>query len=212
MPRPRILLADDHGFILAGIRSLLEDRFDVVGQVSDGRAAVEAALRTRPDIIILDITMPLLNGIDAARQIKKEWPEAKLLFLSMHTGAVYLREAVEAGAAGYVLKSSATEELATAIQRVLKGQLYLGGQFDMDAIQTARSSGNSPKSPVTLTSRQREVLQLIGEGFGNKEIANILKVSVKTVDFHRGRIMNKLGEHTLAGLIRWAVRSGLVGE
>ena len=120
--------------------------------------------------------MPLLNGIDAARQIKKEWPEAKLLFLSMHTGAAYLREAIEAGATGYVLNSSATEELATAIQRVLKGQLYLGGQFDMDATQTAPSSVKNLLNPaVTLTSRQREVLQLIGEGCGNKEIATILR-------------------------------------
>jgi len=116
--RPCILLADDHSFILAGIRSLLEGHYDLVGQVSDGRALVEAALRLRPDVTILDVTMPLLNGIDAARQIRKEWPQAKLLFLTMHAGPVYLREAMQAGGLGYVLKSSATEELRTAIQKV----------------------------------------------------------------------------------------------
>jgi len=211
--QPRILLADDHSFLLAGIRSLLESQYDVVGQVSDGRALVDAALKLRPDLTILDITMPLLNGVDAARQIRKEWPDAKFLFLTMHASAVYLREAVEAGGLGYVLKSSATEELRTAIQKVLKGQPYLTPSFDREVIESVQSSIRKPsKSSLQLTDRQREVLQLIAEGRGNKEVAAILKVSVKTVEFHRSRIMTKLGLHSMAELIRWAVQAGLVGE
>jgi DNA-binding NarL/FixJ family response regulator len=213
MTPPRILLADDHSFILAGIRSLLEAHYDLVGQVSDGRSLVEAALRLRPDLTILDVTMPLLNGIDAARQIKKEWPSAKLLFLTMHASAVYLREAVEAGGLGYVLKSSATEELRTAIQKVLKGQAYLAPSFDREVLETVQASIRKPgRSSVQLTGRQREVLQLIAEGRANKEIAAILKISAKTVEFHRGRIMSRLGVHSVAELIRWAVQAGLVGE
>jgi DNA-binding NarL/FixJ family response regulator len=211
--QPRLLLADDHSFILAGIRSLLEPHYELVGQVSDGRSLVEAALRLRPDLTILDVTMPLLNGIDAARQIKKEWPQAKLLFLTMHASAVYLREAVAAGGLGYVLKSSATEELRTAIQKVLKGHVYLAPSFDREVLETVHASLRRPgKSSVQLTGRQREVLQLIAEGRVNKEIATILTISVKTVEFHRGRIMTKLGAHSMADLIRWAVQAGLVGE
>jgi DNA-binding NarL/FixJ family response regulator len=213
MAQPRILLADDHSFILAGIRSLLEAHYDLVGEVSDGRSLVEAALRLRPDLTILDVTMPLLNGIDAARQIKREWPNAKLLFLTMHASTVYLREAVEAGGLGYVLKSSATEELRTAIQKVLKGQAYLAPSFDREVLDTVQASIRKPgRSSVQLTGRQREVLQLIAEGRANKEIAAILKVSVKTVEFHRGRVMSKLGAHSMADLVRWAVQAGLVGE
>ena len=213
MTQPRILLADDHSFILAGIRSLLEAHYDLVGEVSDGRSLVEAALRLRPDLTILDVTMPLLNGIDAARQIKKEWPNARLLFLTMHASTVYLREAVEAGGLGYVLKSSATEELRTAIQKVLKGQAYLAPSFDREVLETVQASIRKPgRSSVQLTGRQREVLQRIAEGRVNKEIATILNISVKTVEFHRGRIMGKLGVHSVAELIRWAVQAGLVGE
>jgi DNA-binding NarL/FixJ family response regulator len=212
--RTRILLADDHSFILAGIRSLLEAHYDLVGQVSDGRSLVEEAGRLGPDLIILDVTMPLLNGIDAARQIKKTWPQIKLLFLSMHASPVYVREALDAGGSGYVLKSSATEELRTAIQAVLKGRTYVATSIEggggLEGVEPSlRRAG---RSSVQLTERQREVLQLIAEGRGNKEIATILKVSVKTVEFHRGRIMNKLGVHTVAELIRWAVQAGLVGE
>lgn len=204
--RTRILLADDHSFILAGIRSLLEAHYDLVGQVSDGRALVEAAERLRPDLIILDVTMPLLNGIDAARQIRQAWPQSKLLFLSMHASPVYLREAFDAGGSGYVLKSSAVEELRTAIQRILKGQTYVASSLERGF------PGGAGRSSSALTERQREVLQLIADGRGNKEIAKMLEVSVKTVEFHRGRIMNRVGVHTVAELIRWAVQAGMVGE
>lgn len=207
--RARILLADDHSFILAGIRSLLEAHYDLVGQVSDGRALVETAARLRPDLIILDVAMPKLNGIDAARQIKQVWPQSKLLFLSMHASPVYLREALNAGGSGYVLKSSAVEELRTAIQKVLKGQTYVAPSLERGVPEDAARPGRSSEA---LTERQREVLQLIADGRGNKEIAGILKVSVKTVEFHRGRIMSRVGVHTVAELIRWAVQAGMVGE
>jgi DNA-binding NarL/FixJ family response regulator len=211
--RPRILLADDHSFILAGIRSLLEGHYDLVGQVDNGRSLVEAAVRLRPDLMILDVTMPMLNGIDAARQIRKEWPQAKLLFLSMHASAVYLREAFEAGGSGYVLKSSAAEELRTAVQTVLKGQVYVAPAFHLDVVESLRDAIRQPgRASAQLTDCQREVLQLIAEGRVNKEIAAILNVSEKTVEFHRGRIMNKLGVHTVAELVRWAVQDGMVGE
>jgi DNA-binding NarL/FixJ family response regulator len=211
--RARILLADDHSFILAGVRSLLEAHYDLVGQVSDGKSLVEAAGTLRPDLIILDVTMPLLNGIDAARQIKKVWPEARLLFLSMHNSPVYLREAIDAGGSGYLLKASAVEELRTAIQKILKGQTFVAPSFERGIFEDVRASVLRPgRSSVQLTERQREVLQLIAEGRGNKEIAAILDVSVKTVEFHRGRIMNKLGIHTVAEIIKWAVQVGLVVE
>ena len=213
MKRIRILLADDHSLILAGIRSLLEPYCELVGQVADGRSLVDAALKLQPDLIILDVSMPILNGIDAARQIKRLWPSAKLLFLSMHANAVYLREALNAGGSGYVLKSSATEELRVAIRTVLKGEIYVARAFGGDVLESLRTpSDRQPRSSIELTDRQREVLQLIAEGRGNKEIAAVLTVSVKTVEFHRGRIMSKLGVHTTAELTTFAVRAGLVGE
>lgn len=212
MRRARILLADDHSLILTGIRALLADHYDVVGQVEDGRALVEEALRLRPDLVILDVTMPLLNGIEAARQIRSEWPEAKLLFLTMHADPLYLREALHAGALGYLLKSSANEELPSAIRKVLKGEVYLADSLPAQV----RDSVNTPTGRLArqtgLTDRQKEVLQLLAEGRGNKEMAAILGVSVKTVEFHRGQLMRTLGVHTAAELTRFAVKLGLVGH
>jgi DNA-binding NarL/FixJ family response regulator/anti-sigma regulatory factor (Ser/Thr protein kinase) len=200
MKPARLLLGDAHVLMLTGIRTLLEPYYEVVGSAQDGRSLVMAALRLRPDLIILDVTMPILNGIDAARLIKKAWPEAKLLFLSMHSNPVYLREALEAGASGYLVKSAATEELRPAIERVLKGQLYVAPVFGDIVQDLVTSTGRSPRASAELTDRQREVLQLIVEGRSNKEIGEILAVSVKTVEFHRGRIMTKLGFHTAAEL------------
>jgi DNA-binding NarL/FixJ family response regulator len=200
MKPARLLLGDAHVLMLTGIRTLLEPYYEVVGSAQDGRSLVRAALRLRPDLIILDVTMPILNGIDAARLIKKAWPEAKLLFLSMHSNPVYLREALEAGGSGYLVKSAATEELPPAIERVLKGQLYVAPVFGDIVQDLATSTGRSPRASAELTDRQCEVLQLIVEGRSNKEISEILAVSVKTVEFHRGRIMTKLGFHTAAEL------------
>src|SRR5262249_33738389 len=162
---------------LMGIRSLLEHFCEVVGQVADGRALVEAACRLRPDLIILDVGMPNLNGIDAARQIRQEWPQAKLLFLTMHSSPFYLQEALRAGGRGYLLKPSATDELRTAVDRVLKGQIYIAASFGADALQRVLKPRRRAAGP--LTNRQLEVLQLIAEGRANKEIAGVLNVSVK---------------------------------
>lgn len=212
MKRPRIILADDHSLILTGICTLLADHFDVVAQVNDGRALIQQALRLRPDLIILDVTMPLLNGIDAARQIRNEWPDAKFLFLTMHADAMYLRNALEAGACGYLLKSSAAEELQGAIRVVLSGRTYLSKAIPWqvkDAIEIESPRGIQS---LQLTDRQREVLQLIAEGRGNKEIAGVLEISVKTVEFHRGQLMKSLGVHTVAELTQFAMRLGLVDK
>jgi DNA-binding NarL/FixJ family response regulator len=212
MRRSTILLADDHGLILAGIQGLLGAYYDIVEQVRDGRSLVASAMRLKPDLIILDISMPLMNGIEAARHIKKAWSGAKLLFLTMHASPAYLKEAMDAGGMGYVLKSSANEELRSAVQKTLKGQVYVSPSFDQDVLEAVQASQRRhPRSSASLTFRQAEVLQLVAEGRGNKEIADRLKVSVKTVDFHRGRIMRKLGAHNVAELVRFAVQAGVVG-
>jgi DNA-binding NarL/FixJ family response regulator len=212
MKHPRIILADDHSLTLAGIRSILEGVCEVLREVGDGRDLVAAALELRPDLVILDITMPLLNGIDAARQILREWPQAKLLFVSMHANPIYLQEAFRAGGMGYVLKSSAAEELLSAVQQVLRGRTYIPPAFDPNLLETVNLQTAKPKrASPGLTARQREVLQLVAEGRGNKEIAALLQVSVKTVEFHRGRIMRLLGVHSAAELGRFAAESGLVG-
>ena len=213
MKLPSVLLADDHSVILAGVRGLLGTCCEILGQVSDGRSLVQEALRLRPDVVLLDVSMPLLNGIDAARQIKKEWPQAKLLFLSMHTSPVYLREALHAGGCGYLLKSSAAEELRTAVEAVLKGKVYIAAAFGQTILHSLFTpTGRHARASNQLTERQREVLQLIAEGRSNKEVAAILNVSVKTVEFHRGRIMTKLGVHTAAELATFAARERLVDE
>ena len=212
MRRSTILLADDHGLILAGIQGLLGGYYEIVEQVRDGRSLVASAVSLKPDLIILDISMPLLNGIEAARQIIKAWAGAKLLFLTMHGSPAYLKEAMDAGGMGYVLKSCANEELRSAVQTILRGQIYISPSFDRDVLEAMQvSQRRRPRSSVPLTFRQAEVLQLVAEGWGNKEIADLLKVSVKTVDFHRGRIMRKLGAHNVAELVRYAVQAGVVG-
>lgn len=208
--RARLLLADDHSLIVTGIRTLLADRFDVVGQLEDGRALVQEALRLRPDLIILDVTMPVLNGIDAARQIKNTWPEAKFLFLTMHADALYLRNALEAGANGYLLKSSAAEELNDAIHVVLSGKTYLSKAIPWQVKDALSATSSAPPATTRLTDRQREVLQLLAEGRSNKEIAGILGLSIKTVEFHRGQLMQTLGVHTVAELTQFAMRLGLI--
>jgi DNA-binding NarL/FixJ family response regulator len=211
--RARILVADDHSIILAGVRSLLEQEWELAGHVEDGRSLVEAALKLRPDLMIVDIGMPVLNGIDALKQIRKVWPEAKVLFLTMHANLMYLKGAMRAGACGYVLKSSAAEELRPAIRKILKGQVFVSPALGPDALEVLQTpSGRQPMSTVGLTDRQRQVLQLVAEGRKNDEIAKILNVSVKTAQFHRGQIMRKLGVHSAVKLTQFAVRDGLVNE
>ena len=214
MTRPRVLLADDHTLVLAGLGKLLEPHFDLVGTAEDGRATLEAAEELRPDVILLDISMPLLNGIDAARQLRKLVPEAKVLILSMHGDPLYVTEAFRAGCAGYLLKRSAASELVFAIEEVLKGRFYVTPGVVREVMQPvfedcSGSRKAPPKQGRELTPRQREVLQLVAEGKSIKEIAVILDISVKTVEFHKSRIMSELDLHTTADLTKFAVAHGI---
>ena len=207
----RILLGDDHSLILKGIKGLLEGHYHVVGLAEDGKALVEAAARLEPDLVVLDVGMPILNGIDAARQIKKALPSVKLIFLSMHANPIYLRKALEAGASGYVLKSGAAEELLTALEEVRRGRVYITPIFGETVIESARSPAGTPsRVMIELTQRQRQILQLVAEGRSNKEIAEIVHVSVKTVEFHRARLLAKLGVKSVAELTRFAIQEGLI--
>ena len=214
MKKPRVLMADDHSLILAGLRKLVEAECEVVGAVEDGRALVEAAQTLRPDLILMDISMPLLNGLDAARQLRKLVPESKVIFLTMHASPTYATEAFQAGASGYLLKRSAASELSLAIKSVLQGQHYLTPSLTKDVLESVLkpSTGEAVTVPsATLTARQREVLQLVAEGHGTKEIATILDVSVKTVEFHKSRIMQLLNLHTTADLTKYAITHGITG-
>lgn len=213
MTRPRILMADDHSIVLAGLRTLVEREGEVVGAVEDGRSLVTAAEKLRPDIILLDISMPLLNGLDAARQLTKLVPESKLIFLTMHATPTYATEAFKAGASGYLIKRSAASELKEAIQAVMRGQHYLTPLITKDVLAATLHPQGKPtvnRSLATLTSRQREVLQLIAEGKGTKDIAAMLCISVKTVEFHKLRVMEELNLHSTADLIRFSIAEGLV--
>jgi len=212
MKKPRVLLADDHKIVLEGLRGILEAEFELVGTVEDGRALVAAAQKFNPDVIVADVSMPLLNGIEAAQQIKKANSEAKFIFLTMHPDVSYATRALEAGALGYVLKHSAPSELVQAIREALRGRVYVTPLIAKDVLQTFidRSHGIRRGYLVELTPRQREVLQLVGEGHSSKEIATILHISIRTVEFHRYRIMEDLNLHTNAGLIKYAVKNGIV--
>ncbi|NGZ98790.1 MAG: DNA-binding response regulator [Nitrospira sp. WS110] len=211
MNKPSILLADDHTLFVEALHNVLEPEFTLVGEVGDGRALLEAAPRLLPDVILLDLSMPLLNGIDAAYQLRRLVPDSKLLFLSMHGDATYVTEAFRAGAGGYVLKRSTATELLQAIRAVLRGQLYISPMLAKDMLDPLLHSKRSLAAPQKqLTIRQREVLQLVAEGRSLKEIATILCVSVKTVEFHKTRIVKQLGLSTTADLTKYAVTHGLV--
>jgi len=209
MNTTRVLLADDHPLTLEGLRGVLAPHLETVGTVMDGRALVEEALRLQPDLIILDITMPLLNGIDAAVQIRKSLPGVKLLFVTMHMNPAYLEAALSVGATGYVLKSAARQELLEAVRTVLAGRIYvspslLGQQLELFGDPSRAAAA------LRLTTREREILQLIAEGRAAKEIAFILRISVKTVGFHRENLKKKLALRTTAQLTRYAIEQGLV--
>jgi DNA-binding NarL/FixJ family response regulator len=206
-------MADDHSLVLAGLRKLVEGEGEVVGTVEDGRALVEEAQKLRPDIILLDISMPLLNGLDAARQLTKLVPDAKLIFLTMHATPTYATEAFKAGASGYLIKRSAASELKQAIQAVIRGQHYMTPLITKDVLAATlhHPEGQMRQRPVaTLTPRQREVLQLVAEGKSTKAIATLLQISVKTVEFHKARVMDFLDLHSTADLTKYAVAEGLV--
>jgi DNA-binding NarL/FixJ family response regulator len=208
MKRPRILLADDHALMLDGFSNLLKDKYAVVGTVEDGKALVEAASRLNPDLIILDITMPILNGIDAAREIRKQLPKVKLLFVTMHTSPTYLQAALEAGADGYAVKSSGRSEILAAVETVLGGSRYItpgvgrGGGGSRDPAQAGASR--------LLTARERQILQLTAEGKSRKEVAYALAISEKTVAFHKENLKRKLGLRSTAQLTRYALDEGLI--
>ena len=211
MRRPRLLLADDHTLVLEGFRKLLESEFELVGAVEDGRALVAAAQKLRPDVILLDISMPLLNGIEAARQLKKLVPDTKLVFLTMHADPAYVTEAFRVGASGYLLKRSAASELVSAIHEVLKGRSYVTPLATKDMLDTFLGRAPAPgRLSSELTPRQREVLQLVAEGHSAKEIAAILSVSVKTIEFHKARLMRQLSLRGTAELTKYAVQHGIV--
>lgn len=209
MKRARILIADDHALTLEGIRTVLEPHHEIVGTVIDGRALVEAALRMQPDLIVLDITMPLLNGVDAAIQIRKSLPGVKLVFLTMHVNPAYLEAALNAGGTGYVLKSSAREELLEAIRSVLDGRIYVTSSLSSENLERFKDPSRAAAT-LRLSTREREILQLIAEGRPGKEIAHVLKISIKTVAFHRENIKRKLGLRTTAALTKHAIEQGLV--
>lgn len=209
--KARILLGDDHALILDGLRNVLQSQYEIAGLAKDGRALVQAAEKLKPDLVVVDISMPLLNGFEAAKQIKKSLPHTKVIFLSQHLNPAYLKQALRLGASGYVLKAGATEELQQAIEAVLRGKTYITPAFGEDVIARLwNREGELSEESEGLTERQREILQLIVEGRGNKEIADILHLSVKTIEFHRARIMAKLGVKTVAELTKAALQQGLI--
>lgn len=212
MPKLRILLADDHLLVLEGFRRILEGQYELVGTVEDGRALLETAKELQPDIVILDISMPLLNGIDAAAQLKKLCPHAKIIIVTMHADTEYVRSAFEAGATAYVLKRSAADELEQAIRMAVTGHSYITPLITKDMLNVflSKSSETAAETP-TLTIRQREVLQLLVEGRTAKEIANLLNVSSRTIEFHKSQILTRLNLHTTAELIKYALTHGIVG-
>jgi DNA-binding NarL/FixJ family response regulator len=211
--KPRLLLADDHELLLDGLRKLLEPEFELIATVGDGRAAVAAFERLRPDLLLLDIGLPLLNGIEAARQVKQIAPTARILFVTMQTDRIHVEEAFRAGGSGYVLKQAAARELVDAIRSVLRGQVYVS---PMIATKMGVPPFGSLDDPAhwfggRLTPRQREVLQLIAEGKSMKEIAQILHISVRTVEFHKNGVMEELGLRTTAELTRYALDQKIAG-
>ena len=212
MKRLRLLLADDHDIVVEGLRRVLDQPdLEIAGVVNDGRSLLRAAKEIQPDIIIADITMPLLNGIDAVRQIRKTNADVKIIFLTMHPDVTFATEALAAGGTGYVLKSSAGNELIPAIREVVEGRTYVTKSIAESVKQGLSARSNTWRSPLDkLTSRQREVLQLLAEGLQVKEIAVKLHLSPRTVEFHKYRIMDELGLRTTAELSRYAARHGIV--
>ena len=207
MMRPRILLADDHTMLLDAFRALLEPEFEVVGTATDGRMLIEEFSRLKPDVVVIDVGMPMLNGLDAGRQLKSLQRSVKLIYLTMNPEPDLAREALRLGASGYVLKSSAASELKQAIQEALKGRSYITPLITQDVVGLLLEPQSRPHE---LTARQREVLQLLAEGRSMKEVASILDVTPRTVAFHKYRMMEQLHLKTSAELVQYAVKHGIV--
>ena len=209
--RPRVLLADDHLLVAEALKSLLAPEFDLVGVVEDGRALVEAARKLRPDVIVADVSMPHLNGIEALIQLRQSGDRVPVVFLTMHRDATFARRALDAGASGFVLKHSAPAELIVAIRAALEGSTYLTPQLAGEVLEGMKQAPTKADNPLgSLTPRQREVLQLLAEGHSAKEIASDLSISARTVEFHKYQVMETLGIRTNAELIHFAIKHGLV--
>ena len=208
MSRPRVLLADDHRVVSEGLKRLLTDDFDVVGMVEDGRALVASAKELRPDVIVADISMPHLSGLDAIAQLKKSDASVKVVFLTMHQDPAYARRALAAGAAGYVVKHSAPAEIVMAVHAALRGQTFITPSLASDVLR--HGSEEARDDARQLTPRQREILQLVAEGCSAKEIAARLSISPRTVEFHKYQMMEMHGLHSSAELIHFAIKHGVV--
>ena len=209
MNRPRVLLADDHRMVAEGLRSLLAEDFELVGLVEDGRAMVAAARDLQPDVIVADISMPHLNGIDALARLKKDNPDIKVVMLTMHPDAAYARRALDAGALGFVLKHAAPAELVMAIRAALKGKTFVTPALTGEVLQEVQ---RWPRNTIeaSLTPRQREILQLLAQGRSAKEIAEELAISARTVEFHKYQMMEAQGFHSSAQLVHFAIKHGIV--
>ncbi len=211
--KTRVLVADDHSVVIEGLRSILEHSgCELVGTAAEGRALVSMAADLKPDLVVLDISMPILNGMEAGRQIRAHNPRIKLIFLSMHVDAAYVREAFRIGANGYVLKSTAVTELGNAVQQVMEGGNYLSPRVTQSPLAEFLAASASNSFGNELTERQREVLQLVAEGKTGKEIADVLHISPKTVEFHKANLMDVLGIRTVAELTRYAIDHRIVGS
>jgi DNA-binding NarL/FixJ family response regulator len=210
MNRPRILIAEDHTLVSGAFQTMLEPQYEVVGAVTDGRSLLRVASELRPDIILLDIGMPLLNGLDAGRQLKQTMPKVKLIFLTMNQDSDIAGEAFRIGASAYLLKNSGASELQKAIQEVLRGGTYVTPQTRQGIEKTFIRDPQATKRARRLTERQREVLQLIAEGHSMKQIADILNVTPRTIAFHKYRMMEELGVNNTAELIQFAIKQSIV--
>lgn len=214
MDKIRVLLADDHTILRDGIRSLLEDETDmeVIGEAEDGHMAVKLVKQLDPDVVLMDIAMPLLNGLEATRQIKRDNPQSKVLILTMHENEEYIRQLLAVGAMGYILKDAAARELLGAIRAVHRGEAVLSPAITRLVIEDYLRWGDlQPENdPSGLSPREREVLQLVAEGYTNKQIAEILSISIKTVQTHRANLMNKLDLHDRGELIKYAIQKKII--
>jgi DNA-binding NarL/FixJ family response regulator len=209
--RARVLLADDHVLVAEALKSLLADDFDLVGVVADGEAMVEATKRLRPDVVVADVTMPRLNGVDALVRLRQDGNRVPVVFLTMHRDVTFARRALESGAAGFVLKHSAPTELIAALHAALEGKTYLTPQLAGEVLASMKQSPQEIADPVTsLTPRQREVLQLLAEGLIMKEIAARLGISVRTAEYHKYQMMEAIGVRSNAELVHFAIKHGLV--
>ncbi|MBL8075740.1 MAG: response regulator transcription factor [Nitrospira sp.] len=211
MKKPRVLLADDHTFVLEGFKKLLEDHCQLVGAVEDGRTLIETTLNLQPDLVILDISMPRLNGIEAAKKLKKQAPAVKLIFVTMHADMAYIDAAFRAGASGYLLKRSAATELMQAVQSVMNDKFYMTPLITKEVMTSFLNPTQTRLATIDdLTTRQHEILQLVAEGLSAKEIADQLKISHRTVEFHKTKIMEQLNVHSTTDLIKYAMAHGFV--